>query len=144
VACRALDELVGAIASGVEGQTPLRAFRAVGEVYVGWAMDHPRLYHLVFGSGARLHQGHPEMRAAAGRLYGQVCAVVHDGQQTGVIRPGSTEDIAFFAWVVVHGVVLLLLDDPASLRSLSTRSRQEVVDSVLEKVAQGVVLSGRV
>ena len=79
-----------------------RRRNAIGRAYLRFALDHPRLYLLMFG--AELDKTtHPELRAAADKSFS-----VLTGTLAKAGRAGHADAIR--AWAFVHGLAHLVLD----------------------------------
>lgn len=92
---------------------PAEQLRAVGERFLGFALNHPELFELMF-----IMNG-PMVAAAAcagatawpggGSAFAQVVAIVQRGIDTGVFRPQNAESAALMVWAHVHGLAALYL-----------------------------------
>lgn len=78
-------------------------FAAMAEAYVQFALDHPRLYRLMFSSELGRFED-PELKRAADAAYAglAVAAAKED--------PEAPGEAAIASWAFVHGLSLLLLD----------------------------------
>lgn len=92
---RALDREITERASGAVADR----LQTAAVTYVGFAVDHPELFRLMFSSAASPPDAPPELRAAARHAYGHIIGVLDD------------EAAAVAAWSIVHGLAMLLLDD---------------------------------
>lgn len=70
--------------------------------YVGFAVDHPELFRLMFSSVTSSPDGDPELRSAAQQAYKHITGTLPD------------ESAAVAAWSIVHGLAMLLLDAQVS------------------------------
>lgn len=88
---------------------PGEQLRALGMVYVGYALDHPAAFRLMF---------RPEMGSPFGGepiatpVFGILLQVVRACRAGTSNEPSDTERVAFAAWGLVHGLASLLLDGP--------------------------------
>jgi AcrR family transcriptional regulator len=78
--------------------------RAMGEAYVGFALENPSRFRLMFGGQLKLGQ-HPALAGAARKTYDALVGAFRE--QAGVADP---EKSAAAAWSLVHGLAQLLLD----------------------------------
>ena len=94
-----------------------RRRNAIGRTYLRFALDHPRLYLLMFGADLDKTQ-HPELRAAADKSFAVLTGTLG---RSG--RAGHAD--AINAWAFVHGLAHLVIDkqikptDPVVLKLLA-------------------------
>jgi AcrR family transcriptional regulator len=81
-----------------------RAGPDMGEAYVGFALQHPQLFRLMFGGKVKLGSD-PELSAASRGAYEGLVAVFR--ARNDVAQP---ELAAAAAWSLVHGLAHLLMD----------------------------------
>jgi AcrR family transcriptional regulator len=93
--------------------------RAMGEAYVGFALEHAQLFRLMFGGRLRFSR-HSGLAAAAAKPYEALLAAFR--AQPAIADP---EKAAAAAWSLVHGLAHLLLDghfpQPAADRAAFAR-----------------------
>lgn len=77
--------------------------RAMGEAYVGFALEHPQRFRLMFG-GYLPFSRHRELARAAARPYEALLAAFRAQPMA------DPEKAAAAAWSLVHGLAHLLLD----------------------------------
>lgn len=106
--------------------------RARGEAYVRFALAHPQLFRLMFGSGLAL-SGDANLREQASRAFGglQQAITAHAGQEA----PYA----AIAAWALVHGLSQLLLDQKLARAPGEGQDLQEFVRAVLGSIRFSVV-----
>ena len=97
IAAHGFDLLHEEIVARAE-DTPADRLQAAAVTYVGFAVERPELFRLMFSSAVSPHGAHPALEAAASRAYGHITATIHD------------EVAAVAAWSIVHGLAMLLLD----------------------------------
>jgi AcrR family transcriptional regulator len=97
---------------------PDKALLACGRAYIGHALENPALYRLMFGPAlAKSKGGRPTGARAAGKDAKIVLEqIIVRGARSGTFAispddPHKQAKIVFFAWSVVHGLTMLLLDD---------------------------------
>jgi AcrR family transcriptional regulator len=78
--------------------SPADRLRIAAVTYVGFAVENPELFRLMFSGAVSPHEAHPELQAAASRAYGHITTSLSD------------ETAAIAAWSLVHGLAMLLLD----------------------------------
>jgi len=146
VATAALGEITDALRVAGSHADPRRAFRAVGDAYLAWALAHPALYRLTFAAGGWRTVEHAAMTAGVAALVEVVAGVLRRGQLAGVHRAGSPADLALYAWSAVHGASLVALDNPQLVGDLAAdgdRLRTLVLDGIFSGVAAPVTTPAR-
>jgi AcrR family transcriptional regulator len=99
-------------------------FRELGIAYVEFAVAHPAHFHVMFGPICGTLGEHPSLAAEGARSFMILLDAVADCQRKKVVRGDDPQEIAQFAWTVVHGLASLLVDGqlpPQPLRPLATR-----------------------
>lgn len=92
------------------GEQTMPRMQALGESYVGFALQKPGRYRVMFGRDVVNRHEHPDLVAATDRTFSVLMAEVERGQQQGVLRSDlATGDIAAAAWSMIHGFSDLLL-----------------------------------
>jgi AcrR family transcriptional regulator len=134
VAADVFRELTAGVAEVAGAAPPRRAFRAVGEHYLRWALAHPALYRLAFGSGAWRTTEHAGLRAGAAQLLAAIAGEIRELGDA----PEAAIDRALFAWSAAHGAALLLLDNRALVDELHRGSADRLIAIVLDGVFAGV------
>jgi AcrR family transcriptional regulator len=84
--------------------TPENRMLALGQGYVRFAVAHPGLFRLMFGSGLD-RQSHPELEQAAQEAFGVLQRATLDRGSP------SPRDAALGAWALVHGLSHLIVDN---------------------------------
>lgn len=106
---------------------PHEQLRALGMVYVAYALEHPAAFRLMF----RPEMGSPFGGASAETpVFGVLLQVVRACRAGATGDPAETERVACAAWGLVHGLAALLLDGPlAALATDRERVRALVATS---------------
>lgn len=130
IAERGFDQLGAALKRAAEeAASPSAAFRAMIDVYVGFAMQERGYFEVMFRPNAYDKEQHPEVAIAGDRAL----AIVTDA--VAAFDPGATavqtHTLTMLAWTVAHGAASLLLDGAFDRRSeaIGTTPR-ELVDHV--------------
>lgn len=112
--------------------TPLDALRALGGVYVTFALSHPMHYDVMM---VRPHQWAlgplPEQDPES---FAALIAVVEACQEAGQLRPGDAREVAHQLWAVLHGAVSLAISMPGEIRGLEEDAVRERADALVEAV----------
>jgi AcrR family transcriptional regulator len=90
------------------GGDPLSRLRAMGEVYVRFALDGPHRYRLMFGEKTQ-SSPHPEVHEAVQALYEGFVRAVADCQEARELPAGDAARLAALIYATVHGAVDLAL-----------------------------------
>jgi AcrR family transcriptional regulator len=86
-------------------------FEAMGTAYVGFALDNPAHYRVMFGVWNSRQHHDPELRAAGTRAFQLLVDAVAALQRDGVARRDETAvAVARYVWAVVHGISMLGID----------------------------------
>lgn len=107
IAATGFERLAAAMAQAASGvPDPTERLLRMGEVYVQAAVDAPAMLRLMFHSD-RVDRASPRLKAAGDAAYGALNDAVASlpGRQDGDAYP----DMAF-AWSVVHGFAVLLIE----------------------------------
>jgi AcrR family transcriptional regulator len=82
---------------------------AIGQAYRRYALEHPELYRLAFGSGmSEFTPGDKEM-ASGSAAFQLLIDVARAGIEDGSFNPIPPEALALTCWATVHGFVLIEL-----------------------------------
>ena len=79
--------------------------RAMAAAYVRFAAAHPAHYQVMFGTASDPHKT-PDGGAAA-RSFSILEGTIRQGQEIGMVRAGSSTDLARAVWCMVHGISTL-------------------------------------
>ena len=96
---------------------PDKALLACGRAYIELALENPALYRLMCGPALAKSTGSrpAEARLAAAEARAVLAEIIHRGAQSGAFAvspddPLEQAKVVFFAWSVVHGLSMALLD----------------------------------
>jgi AcrR family transcriptional regulator len=116
-----------------------RALLACGKAYIECALENPALYRLMFGPAlAKSKGGRPPAALSAGDDAKAVLVeIIVRGARSGtfVVSPDDPLDqsrVVFFAWSVVHGLTMLLIDDFMAERLTIDELVKEIERTVLK------------
>ena len=105
----ALDErMARAIAAhpGDSNEAARNRFAGIGRAYLGFAIDEPHLFRLVFGP---ICAQSVEDQADAGP-YLKLQGALDDLDRRGLLRPGIREGLDLTVWGATHGVACLIVE----------------------------------
>jgi AcrR family transcriptional regulator len=121
---------------GNPAELAVNRFKATGRAYVEFALAHPQLFEVMFGSGGT-HPPTPKDPAEdeAG-TYALLGSALDDLVTHGVLAPARRPGAEFKAWVTVHGFSRLCLDGAVQLQSAAVRA--EELESLLDFAVTGI------
>ncbi len=123
------EALLVAYASSQHPDLPrLDRFRAGLIAYVDLALSRPDEYRLTFDAKAVNACG---TAAAADKSFGMLQTNVAGLMEAGVFHPGNPLEVAEALWACLHGVVMLLLNQPDHVETEPRRLVDVVVDAVI-------------
>ena len=105
-----------------------------GAAYVGFALDHPGVFRIMFRPDVCDPTRFPEAMAAGDRAHGELGRLVrlmHDDRYTEALASGY--------WAQVHGLACLFVDGPLGQHLPGTRERRAHAREVLALMADGVL-----
>ncbi len=97
--------------------TPIEALGAMVEGYVLFARDQPAHFRLMFRPELSLPEKHPDVQAAADRVFDVLTEVVAECQRTGAAPPGDPAPVLTMSWALAHGMASLWIDGRLEHRS---------------------------
>lgn len=98
-------ERLGARMAAVGEASPRDRIAAIAGAYVGFALEEPAIFRLMFGPELS-KPSHPELKAKADAAFAAAREAV---TALGVEPPATMEAVA--CWALVHGLATLILDD---------------------------------
>ena len=119
-----------------QAELAVNRFKATGRAYVDFALAHPELFEVMFGSGGA-HPPTPKDPAddEAG-TYALLGSALDQLVTHGVLDPARRPGAEFKAWVTVHGFARLCLDGAVQLQSAAMRA--EELESLLDFAVAGI------
>jgi AcrR family transcriptional regulator len=110
VARSGFEGLAAAMRKASASGPPREALVAIGVAYVTYAVDHPALFRLMFGSQCR--SGDPDLRSARDATYAVLSGTVARAY------PAAAHDaLSLGCWSLTHGLASLFLDGRLSDRA---------------------------
>jgi AcrR family transcriptional regulator len=149
VATRGFEEMTAALEGAMLAATrdvapadaPAARLAALGHGYVAHALEHGRMYQLMFSAETAVRDEFPELAAASDRMFGLLVDAVGEGQSAGIARAGNPIDSALVAWSASHGFASLALERRLALPGLVTRSTGELIGIVLRGIGAGIYVA---
>jgi AcrR family transcriptional regulator len=93
-----------------EGGRGRAAFEAMGVAYVGFALENPSHYRVMFGGFVDATAYTPELAAEGTAAFQALVDALNALQRDGIVRGDDLVLMARFVWSVVHGVAMLAID----------------------------------
>lgn len=112
-----------------------KVIRAVGEAYVGFALDHPGVFRMMFRPEWCDPARFPPAREAGSRAHAQLERLVARVQGEAALDPA----MASLFWSVVHGLSGLLIDGPLGSAMPTDSDRRAHAREVLTYFTQAMV-----
>lgn len=108
----------------------------LGDVYLDHALEHPRLFELMFLKPRPGARRYPEdFRAGLSPTANPAAAVICEGMESGYFRPGDAWEITFEVGALIQGLILLYLGGRMSFsaeefRAFYQRALRRYVDGI--------------
>jgi AcrR family transcriptional regulator len=130
---------VGADLARAAGGTPqpLARYRRMGVAYVTFALQHPRLYGVMFGAETAAEHANPALAAAARAVFDKMRAVIAECQAAGFLAPGSPDLHTLFCWSAVHGYASLVSERQLGHLPL-VGSPGALAETIVDRIFTGV------
>lgn len=120
---------------------PKARIRALAAAYVGFAMDRPAHYRVMWGPRLNEDGRFPTLEAAIANAFAVVCSGMQRGQDEGVFRKKpAARELAIGMWVAAHGYVELVAR--RRLKVKSSKVAVEYFDTLFEPFLEGLVITG--
>jgi AcrR family transcriptional regulator len=100
-----------ALANAWESNGRRRAgFEAMADAYVGFAIENPSHYRVMFGRFLESAAKDEDFGSEASAAFQVLVDALVDQQELGIVRRDDPLLMARFVWAVVHGVAMLAID----------------------------------
>ncbi len=115
---RRLSEVEGRGAAGaVEGGEGRAVLADLMRAYVGFALDRPGHYRLMFSPDIVRPPRSVSLQESASRAFERSLEAIRAAQETQELRSGDAAALASIMWSAVHGLAVLLLDGQVRVTS---------------------------
>jgi len=92
----------------------LRQLVEAAWAYTRFALDDPAHFKITFSGILEKEKDYPEFVEMSKRSFSVVEEIVRECQNAGLLESGPTDAVAVSVWSMVHGFVLLLLENQIS------------------------------
>ncbi len=125
------------VARAADAATPMARVRGVLSMYVEFALDHPRLFELMF---LIPRTGIPPAPASLASTpspgFTRIIAAINEAMQEGSLAGEDTKEVILLVWATVHGLIALHFSgrfqfDDAAFRQIASRQ----IDRLLRALA---------
>jgi len=133
----------------LQGSTPARRLELARAEYLGFALEHPRMYEALYVSPDQVG-----VATGCEEIHHQGCSIgqfwvdrVRECIEDGILRPGSPQDIATTMWAHSHGLLSLwnrglLPGDESEFRQFFHQSCNRVFAGVGNAVSEATPVLG--
>lgn len=115
---------------GADGHGAHRMLRDCSGAYVGYALDHPGRFGILFRSELCDRARFPAVVEAGERAYAQLQRMVR------TVYGADDDTLATLHWSQVHGLAVLLVEGMLAHKLVTLKSRRAHADAVLDRVAR--------
>lgn len=127
---RTFDEQVG---------DPVTRLRHLAQTYVGFALEHPDEFRLMFSKQLRNDAVLTEVEKAGRATYEVLIAALAAVQEKGLLVTPDPEHAAITVWAQVHGLAMLMLDGPLYRNARSEVGREVLIAASVQGLLGGVL-----
>ncbi|MDM0111400.1 TetR/AcrR family transcriptional regulator [Variovorax sp. J22R133] len=119
--------------------SPEQRLRTLLSAYVAFATLHPTLFHLMFAPQFRSPETHAELNEAASQSYQMVARAAGDYLAAqGKADEAKAHDVARIAWMCMHGVATLIIENRINPFGAPKVSREQLTNQTLDLVFAGI------
>lgn len=94
----------------LEVADPLEGYLEYGREYIAFAAEHPQYFRIMFSGKFKDPASCPGLKREGDAAFGALVAAIERCQAAGVVRTGSSLELALAAWSYVHGIANLYID----------------------------------
>ena len=111
----------------------------VGWTYIQFAMKGPEQFKTMFSGVLEQEKDYPEFREMSKKSFQLLIDLVSDCQRAGLLEPGPVDLIAISLWSLVHGFVLLFLENQISHSQLERLSIRQMLVFLLQGMTKSKI-----
>ena len=142
VRAAAFNRFCEVIEESTRSNDPHTSARNVGQAYLGFALENPDAYRMMFDVSQAAVTGNAELGAALARARRSMVTYVAPMVEEG-IRPGEAQALGHMLWAAAHGLVMLRLSGivatDTELRQLHAKTMSALVRGVHQAPIAGRV-----
>ena len=127
---RELTERLRTAHDQAEGKGPRATFEAAGKAYIGFALDNPGVFRIMFRPDMCNPESSPSLLEASGQAHAELERLTRT-----VYGQRSTTEHEVVIWSHVHGLAGLLLDSDAALAFPTTQERSDFAQKINQLAA---------
>lgn len=116
---------------------PIQQFKASGQAYLRYALEHSVHYQLMFGEFSTSSCEYQPLAVASNASFGVLVGIIVAGQTQQVFRPGDPQLMALCAWTQVHGMAMLLLSGRLGGKDQDAAAIADLSASLCQLLLQG-------
>ncbi|MCJ2072111.1 TetR/AcrR family transcriptional regulator [Methylobacterium sp. J-030] len=142
IAVTGYEALRARMSAAIDGASgAVETLRAIGHAYIGFGVENPALYRLMFGQALPGIEGlPPTVLAVLTEARAVLRGVILDGARTGTfaIDPEDEQAVSVAvvtAWSLVHGFTLLTID-----RVVDREVRPRVIEALTARVTERLII----
>lgn len=141
VAVTAFNELERVMQRAFDEQTvdAVTRLRLLAQTYVGFALEHPDEFRLMFSPQLRDDTVLTEVEKAGRATYAVLIAALSAVRGEGQLATDNPERAAITVWALVHGLAMLMLDGPLYRNAQSEAGREALITFSAEQLLVGVL-----
>lgn len=131
----AIERLNGQLAQSItKFDDPISKLSALAYEYVGFALDHPREYQIIYLISSEEMTRYPKEKFRKARKgYEIVTEVLSEGVESGLIAEQKPRIAAYTFWAQLHGVMSVVLS-----KRLDTRiDQEEFIEEAIDHIIKG-------
>jgi len=117
-------------------ENPGEDLAAMGRAYLGYALEHPLHYRLMFGTPLPDPDQHPEMMRSARHAFSLLrdCLDRMDAVRPNHVAGGAPDLDALFVWATMHGLASILQTSALRTLGLQPAVLSEVASQTLRRI----------
>lgn len=120
---------------------PARQLVEAAWAYVQFALEDPDHFKITLSGVVEREKEYPALVEMSQKSFGAVTRIVEACQAADVLDAGPSDAMAVSVWSLVHGLVLLLLNDQISHTLLDRMSARELLVFSLNQIANADLMA---
>lgn len=130
----AIEQLNSQLAKSIQRfKDPISKLSALAYEYIGFALDHPREYQIIYLISSEEMTRYPKEKFRKARKgYEIVTEVLKEGVESGLIAEQKPRIAAYTFWAQLHGVMSVVLSQRLDTRIDQEEFIEEAVDHIIK------------